>query len=189
MPAHKNSKKRKTSLEDRFVFDDAVVAPANLGALRSAMFQVEDRSSGLERTLKLWRKTGKPVDGDLRQLWQHEKRQVQRVMAYSGARDVIVDVVEFVEDDENFGVVLERAGQPLAERRRRVPRTHWLRNLSAPRSRSLFWRNFKRIVTALGIVHSQGLVHGRLTADAIMTEGTDEPDFQLGGFNEPVAGC
>ncbi len=182
MPDHKTLKKQKASLEDRFVFDETAIAPANLDALRSAMFQVEDRSSGLERTLKLWRKTGKPIDGDLRQLWQHEMRQVQRVMAYSGARDVIVDVLEFVEDDENFGVVLERAGQPLTERRRRVPRTHWLRNLAAPRSRSLFWRNLKRVVTALGIVHSQGLVHGRLTADAVMTEGADEPDFQLGGF-------
>src|SRR4051794_28763514 len=109
-------------------------------------------------------------------------RQVQRIMAYSGAQDVIVDVLEFVEDDENFGVVLERVGQPLAERRRRAPRPHWLRNLGAPRPRALFWRNIKRVVTALGIVHGQGLVHGRLTADVIMTEGADEPDFQLGGF-------
>ncbi len=182
MANHKKTKKRKTSLEDRFIFDETAIATANLDALRSAMFYVEDRASGIERTVKLWRKTGKSIDDDLRQLWHHEMRQVQRVMAYSGAREVIVDVLEFVEDEENFGVVLERAGQPLAERRRRVPRTHWLRNLAAPRSRSLFWRNLKRLVTALGIVHSQGLVHGRLTDDVVMTEGADEPDFQLGGF-------
>jgi len=182
MASAKRSKRSKSSLEDRFVFVGDAVAPGNREALRSAMFEVEDRITGFERTLKLWRKTGTPVDEDLRQLWHHEMRQVQRIMAYAGARDVIVDVLEFVEDDENFGVLLERVGQPLAERRRRAPRPHWLRNLGAPRPRALLWRNLKRVVTALGIVHAQGLVHGRLTADVIMTEGADEPDFQLGGF-------
>lgn len=79
-------------------------------------------ATGAERTLKLWRKTGTPLDEDLRQLWHHEMRQVQRIMAYAGARDVIVDVLEFVEDDENFGVVLERVGSPVDELCRRGPR-------------------------------------------------------------------
>ena len=169
-------------LESRFIFTGDAVAAGDRAALRPAMFPVEDRGTGAERTLKLWRKTGTPADHDLRQLWQHEMRQVQRVMAYAGAREIIVDVLEFVEDDENFGVVLERVGQPLGELRRRAPRQHWLRNLAAPRPRALFWRNLKRVVAALGIVHAQGLVHGRLSADSIMTEGADEPDFQLGGF-------
>jgi hypothetical protein len=39
-----------------------------------------------------------------------------------------------------------------------------------------------RLVVALGIVHAQGLVHGQLSADTVMTEGADEPDFQLTGF-------
>ncbi len=176
-------RRRGTSrLEDRFEFSGDALAPGDRAALRPAMFEVRDKSTGLERTLKLWRKTSNPVDDDLRNLWLHEMRQVQRVMAYAGARDVVVDVLEFIEDDENFGVVLERIGQPLSERRRRVNRQHWLRNLAGPRPRVLFWRNLRRIATALGIIHAQGLVHGQLTADAIMTEGSDEPDFQLGGF-------
>ncbi|MRI57328.1 DNA helicase [Methylobacterium sp. DB1607] len=182
MVGGKRAKRGGASLDDRFEFVGDAVAAGDRAALRSAMFEVEERASGAERTLKLWRKTGTPADDDLRQLWQHEMRQVQRVMSYAGAREVVVDVLEFVEDDENFGVVLERVGQPLSEQRRRAPRQHWLRNLAAPRPRALFWRNLKRVVAALGIVHAQGLVHGRLTADSIMTEGTDESDFQLGGF-------
>src|SRR3984893_14030710 len=182
MAAGRNHKRAKPTLETRFSFVGDAVPPGDREALRSAMFEVEDRLSGLERCLKLWRKTGTPVDEDLRQLWLHEMRQGQRVMSYAGARDVIVDVLEFVEDDENFGVVLERVGQPLSEKRKRVSRAHWLRNLNARRSRVLLWRNMRRLVVALGIIHAQGLVHGRLTADVIMTEGSDEPDFQLGGF-------
>lgn len=182
MAVGKRAKRGAASLDDRFEFMGDAVAAGDRVALRSAMFEVEERTTGAERTLKLWRKTGMAVDEDLRQLWLHEMRQVQRVMAYAGARDVIVDVIEFVEDDENFGVLLERAGRPLDEARRRLPRQHWLRNLGAPRSRILFWRNLKRVVSALGIVHAQGLVHGQLTSHAILTEGEDEPDFQLGGF-------
>jgi hypothetical protein len=120
MATGRNYKRAKPSLEDRFEFIGDAVAPGDREALRSAMFEVEDRLSGVERCLKLWRKTGTPVDEDLRQLWLHEMRQVQRVMSYAGARDVIVDVLEFVEDDEDFGVVLERVGQPLSEKRKRV---------------------------------------------------------------------
>ncbi len=175
-------KSAKLSLEDRFEFIGDAVAAGNRAALRSALFEVNDKVTGVERSLKLWRKTGTSVDDDLRQLWLHEMRQVQRVMSYTGARDVIVDVLEFVEDDDDFGVVLERVGQPLSERRKRVSRQHWLRNLGGPRPRTLFWRNVRRLVNALGIIHAQGLVHGRITADVVMTEGADEPDFQLGGF-------
>jgi hypothetical protein len=182
MATGRQSKRTKPSLNDRFNFDGGVVAPGDRQALRSAMFEVEDRISGQDRCLKLWKKTGTPVDEDLRQLWLHEMRQVQRVMSYAGARDVIVDVIEFVEDEEDFGVVLERVGQPLDEKRKRVARPHWLRNLNGPRPRILFWKNIARIVVALGIIHKQSLVHGRIGADVVMTEGLEEPDFQLGGF-------
>ena len=40
-------------------------------------------------------------------------RHVQRVMAHSGAQGVVVDLVEFVEDEHDFGVLMERAGRPL----------------------------------------------------------------------------
>lgn len=107
---------------------------------------------------------------------------MQRVMSYAGARDVIVDILEFIEDDEEFGVLLETAGQPLSAKIRRVSRQHWLRNLGSSRSRVLFWKNMQRVVEALGIVHAQGLVHGQISTECIMTEGAEDPDFQLTGF-------
>lgn len=182
MSGPRGRRRTKASLDDRFEFVGDAIAPTDRAALRSAIFHAEDRSAGVPRTLKLWRKTGGPADDDLRQLWLHEMRQVQRIMSYAGARDVIVDVLELVEDDEFLGIVLERLGRPLSERRSRASWQHWLRNLGAPRPRALFWRNIKRIAMALGIIHAQGLVHGRITSDAIMTEAREEPDFQLGGL-------
>jgi len=175
-------KKLLPPLDLRFEFPENAVAAGDREALRSMIFEVEERATGAERTLKLWRKTGGELDRDLRELWRHEMRQVTRIMAYAGARDVIVDILEFVEDEENFGVLLERVGQPLGEKLKRVGREHPLRMLAAPRPRSLFWRNIRRVVTAMGIVHAQGLVHGAIGEYAILTEGGDQPDFQLSGF-------
>lgn len=178
----KGKRRRRAPLENRFEIPNDPVTIGDRKALRSAQFEVVDRLTGLERALKVWRKTGAEVDDDLRQLWLHEMRQVQRIMSYAGAREVIVDILEFVEDDEEFGVLLETAGTPLSSSMQRVSRQHWIRNLGAARSRALFWANMRRIVDALGIVHAQGLVHGRISTDAIMTEAGDDPDFQLTGF-------
>lgn len=185
MARHKSVKrkgKRLPPLAERFTFVGDAVATVDRKALRSAQFEVVDTQSGQDRNLKLWAKTGTAADDDLRQLWLHEMRQVQRVMSYAGAREVIVDILEFVEDAEEFGVLLEHSGQPLSAKMRTVPRQHWLKNIGAPRARVLLWQNLRRLALALGIVHAQGLVHGRIGADAVMTEGAEVPDFQLTGF-------
>ncbi|MFP4893922.1 hypothetical protein [Paraburkholderia sp. EG304] len=106
MPRENNVKRNKASLDHKFEFLEDAIAPGDRLALRPAVFEVEEKVSGAERNLKLWRKTGTALDDDLRQLWLHEMRQVQRVMSYEGAREVIVDVLEFVEDESDFGVVL-----------------------------------------------------------------------------------
>jgi len=182
LKTHKSKKTSLPPLEDRFRFLGDALAPEDREALRSAVFEVEDKATGIERTLKLWRKTGGTFDGDLRRLWLHEMRQVQRLSGYAGARETIVDVLELVEDDEWLGVLLERTGRPLGGVLKRVKRDHWLKKLDVPRNRSLFWRNIQRLVRALGIIHAQGLVHGNLTTDVVMTEAGGEADFQLSGF-------
>jgi hypothetical protein len=73
-------KPRLASLDDRFVFPEAAVAPGDREALRSSIFEVEERATGSERTLKLWRKMGGDLDQDLRELWRHEMRQVTRII-------------------------------------------------------------------------------------------------------------
>jgi hypothetical protein len=170
------------SIEDRFEFDgDGVVAAAR-AELRATLYEVRERNSGDEFCLKLWRKTGTAADAELRELWRHEMRHVQRVMAHSGAQGVVVDLVEFVEDGNDFGVLMERAGRPLAVLRERVSGAHWLRSLGIPVHRARLWRNVRRLVIALGIVHGQGLVHGRVGEEVVFSAGSMDPDFRLGGF-------
>lgn len=86
-------------LRDRFEFVDDLPNVEEQAALEPLLVAVEERTTGQECALKLWRKTETPVDKDLRQLWSHEFRQVERLMGYAAAHDVIVDVLGLVEDN------------------------------------------------------------------------------------------
>jgi hypothetical protein len=172
----------RPSLRDRFIFAQDPSSLEEHPPLHSVLFEVEEREGAREGTLKLWRKTGRAIDEDLRALWLHEVRQVERMMAYDGARKVIVGLEELVEDDEFFGMLLEPAGRSLDVLVSEVPRQHWLRNLDGRRQRRLLWENVHRLVEALRILHAQGLVHGRLDKRAVVSEGAEQPDFLLSGF-------
>jgi len=179
--AHPASRSRP-QLSDRFEFVGDSVSPPNREALQAALFEVVEVKTQKEYCLRLWRKTGGDIDNDLRALLHHEMRQVERLMSYSGAPNHVVRVLEFVEDDLEFGVLLEKRGHPLGTKLRRVPSHHWLKNLVGVRQRTLLWKNIKRLCKAIGIVHAQGLVHGGISLDSVVTEGSEEPDFLLSGF-------
>ncbi|MDQ1835480.1 AAA domain-containing protein [Massilia scottii] len=182
MAAGAQTKEHLQPLETRFEFSGDATILGNKSTPQPALYLVEELATGAERVLKLWTKTGSQFDNDLRELWRHEIRQAQRVMAYDGAKGIIVDVLEFVEDEARFGVVLERSGLPLDAIVARAPRQHWLRNTGSPSPRTLLWQNISRVAAALGIIHSQGLVHGKISEHSIFTDGSDEPDFQVGGL-------
>jgi hypothetical protein len=175
-------KKGFPPLEERFEFLGDGMPAGERSALSSSIFEVEERATGTPFNLKLWTKTSTAIDDDLRELWLHEMRQIQRLGAYEGARDLVVEVVDIVEDATSFGILLGQAGQPLATRIARARPDHWLKDLGRRQARTLFWQNMARIAKAIGIVHRHGLVHGRIDTSAAMTAGGNQPDFLLGGF-------
>jgi hypothetical protein len=135
-------------LENRFEFFGDGMPAADRSPFASSVFEVEERSTGTPFNLKLWQKTSTAIDDDLRQLFMHEMRQIQRLGSYEGAREVIVDVVEIVEDETSFGIVLHQAGKPLSTKIARTTRGRWLKDLSNRQARILFWRNMARIAKA-----------------------------------------
>jgi AAA domain len=171
-----------TAILARFRFIDEAPGHRTFRPLRPQLFEVEEHETGREYALKLWQKTGTERDEDLRLIWRHEMRQVERVMATAGAQEIIVDVLEVLEDESYFGILLDHTGSPLEALLESAPRNHWLRNLDTARARTLLWRNAIQLAHALGLVHAQGLVHGRLDSAAVVTEGSDSPDFRLTRF-------
>lgn len=172
-----------SSISDRFEFDESAVAIGDESTLRGTLWRVYDKSNGhAERLLRTWRKTGTDIDDELRSLWRYEMRQVRRLMRYRDANELIVDVLEELEDDEEFALVLAARGEPISAggRGRRS------REIPFGRQRILVWRNISRLVRALGILHDQAIVHGDLSKDCFFSEDGDEPDFRLGGFEWSV---
>lgn len=148
-----------SSISDRFEFDESAVAVGNESTLRGTLWRVYDKSNGFaERLLRTWRKTGTDIDDELRSLWRYEMRQVRRLMRYRDASELIVDVLEELEDDDEFALVLAARGEPISVggRGRRS------RESPIGRQRILVWRNISRLVRALGILHDQAIVHGDL---------------------------
>lgn len=97
----------------QFRFIDEAPERRAFHPLRSQLFEVEEHEMGREHALKLWQKTGTERDEDLRLIWRHEMRQVERVMATASAQEVIVDVLEVLEDESYFGILLDDTGAPL----------------------------------------------------------------------------
>ena len=183
-----NANRKRPRLDERFEFlsDDAEVARKSDGA-SAAAFPVYDRVTQTDRALRLWRKTGSPLDADLRELWLHEMRQVRRLMSSAGASEVIVDLIEMVEDDQAFGIVVEDAGQALSLLHSRAVRSHWLRNLRAGRNRTLLWDNVRRLACALGLVHAQGLDSREPVCRRRNDTGSIGPGLPINRFRvEPV---
>lgn len=150
--------------------------------LRSQLLDVVDARTRKDRSIRLWTKTHTDADRDLLALWRHESRHVLRVMSHADAREVLVEALEFVEDDEFFGVVFARTGLSLARLMEGSPKNFWLHRLDDPKARTLFWQNARRLAHALAILHTQGLIHGNICPDVVMSEGLQEADFKLSGF-------
>jgi hypothetical protein len=110
-------------------------------------------------------------------------RQSERVRAFPRADEVVVEVLASGESDDAFYIVMPSDVAPLEHASWFVRPDHWLRALHGPRQRALLWKNLRRLAEALGAVHGQGLVHGRIDGRAVYSTGAaTTPDFRLGGF-------
>ena len=173
---------KQPGLFDLFTAGDSFLSTPDTAALKSAIIGAIDNNTGEPVVLKYWEKTGSPIDKDLSEIWRHEMRQADRVRAYPGADEVVVQVEGSGETADAFFFAMPGDLAPL-QRAIQINRPdHWLKNLLAPRQRIVLWRNIRRLAAALGAVHGQGLVHGRIGPSAVFTAARDIADFRLGGF-------
>src|SRR5258707_14280020 len=110
-------------------------------------------------------------------------RQSERVRAFPRADEVVIEVLASGESDDAFYITMPSDIAPLEYASRFARLDHWLRALHGPRQRVLLWNNLRRLAEALGAVHGQGLVHGRIICRAVDFAGAGaKAEFRLGGF-------
>lgn len=127
---------------------------------------VED---GEQYVLRVYPKTGAAVDDDVRALLSGTLRRIRRILASARMRDLFVEPVELVSDDNAFAIALVASGRTLnclSEREWRELQTLALENTG----RAEVWLGIKRIAEALDACHGAGLVHGGICRSSIAME-------------------
>jgi hypothetical protein len=145
---------------------------------------IEGRAAdGTAVLVKIWPRKADHSDEDFADIWRHELRQLLRLAGHPGVGNRIAALYGTGLDQEGFYLVLD-SGQrrPLKVVLDAITLAHWLKSPRAASGRLKMWLNFSRVVAALDILHSQGLLHRNIDAWSILTSGSEEPDFQLTGF-------
>jgi DNA polymerase alpha-associated DNA helicase A len=173
----------KSTLDARFSFADT----GFLGGIEGWHSQLRHATGivdGEHYLLRLFKKTGTALDEDLKRLIMHGLRRVRRVLSSRHARQLLVDVLEIVEDQDELGILMVDPGSPICGSSHRV-RARESRMLTTT-GRKVFWRNMLRVAEGLSLCHDAGIVHGAISEHAIFSHSDEKEDFRLGGYEACV---
>ena len=98
---------------------------------------------------------------------------------------MLVEALKIVEDEQEIGVLMRGAGRPLDGLSGRM-RDRLRQRTRTNHGRAEVWRNIQRIASSLQYCHEAGIVHGKIGEAAIFTDGAEQPDFRLGGYEDCV---
>ena len=172
---------------DRFRLDDRYLYHGRRVRGEPSIIGGEHLETGERIAIKEWVRDPSIVDDDVREIWRHEVRQLYRLRGFPKAREYIVPLQDSAEDRNGFYLVLG-CGQrrPLQTFLDSQTKPRWLDRRRVERHRLQIWRNLERVAVGLDILHTQGLLHRNLNGWAVFTDGGEEPDFQLSGFEWSV---
>src|SRR5215469_9087725 len=151
----RQAKTDKTTLDEQFRFGEDSFRGA-AAAWESHLRWGVSVNDGERYLLRLFRKTGTPLDEDLRRLIARGLRRIRRVLSSRRSRELLVEVREVVEDRNELAIVMLDPGSPLAGSSRAIRARQSL--FLARTGRKTFWRNIARVAEALAVCHDAGIV-------------------------------
>jgi hypothetical protein len=182
MNSEQRGKRRRRGFLEDYRLDDAYLLKPDRKSGRPGIYSGVNRD-GDTVLVKVWPRVGKGDESDLEEIWRHEVRQLHRLAGYPGAMDYIAHLGQAGIDRQGFYLVLDPGQRrPLEALLKRTAPGHWLTQPRQLTNRARIWRNLRRVAVALETLHAQGLLHRNLDTWAVLTAGSDEPDFQLTGF-------
>jgi DNA polymerase alpha-associated DNA helicase A len=173
----------KSTLDARFSFADTAFAGGTEGWNSQLRFAT-GITDGEHYLLRLFKKTGSPIDEDLKRLITRGLRRVRRVLSSRRARQLLVEVLEIVEDQDELGILMVDPGSPICGSSHRVRAREG--RLLTTTGRKVFWRNIVRVAEGLALCHDAGIVHGAVSEHAIFSHSDEKEDFRLGGYEACV---
>jgi DNA polymerase alpha-associated DNA helicase A len=173
----------KATLDTRFQFAETAF-PGGIEGWSSQLRSATGVTDGEHYLLRLFRKTDTALDEDLKRLINRGLRRVRRVLSSRRARELLVDVLEIVEDEDEIGILMVNPGSPVCGSSLRVRNRE--NRVLVPTGRKLFWRNMVRVAEGLALCHDAGIVHGAISEHAIFSHSDENEDFRLGGYEACV---
>lgn len=173
---------------ERRTFDDyemqgPILRPHDLRAGRPRIRAAIQAETGMPVLVKSWPRRQGMDDRELEEIWRHEVRQLHRLASYPRARDRLATLVESVELDDAFHLLLRNDQRlPLQLRLDEQRPGDWFRAPRTQRGRLRLWSEMARVAEGLEILHAQGLLHRNLDTWGVLTSAGEEPDFLLTGF-------
>ena len=163
----------KATLDARFKFADTAFSSGTEGWNSQLRFAT-GIADGEDYLLRLFKKTGTPLDEDLKRLITHGLRRVRRVLSSRRARQLLVEVLEIVEDQEEIGILMVDPGSPICGSLHRVRAREG--RLLTTTGRKMFWRNILRVAEGLALCHDAGIVHGAVSEHTIFSHSATPRD-------------
>lgn len=143
--------------------------------------------------IKIWPKSDSESHL-IKELWLDEIRQLQVLKNSPNSVDYLLVINNAHYDDESYSIVydcdehdtlLSVYLEQLDKANSREQRKSWLHatNLSVPKNRIKLWQNILNIAYGLAILHQNGLLHRKVSAENIVVRNEDSiSDFRLTGF-------
>lgn len=150
-----------------------------------SVWSAVDRNDGEAYLLWLIQKTGAPVDLDIARVLRETVRRLRGVLAHQAAREVLIEVVDVVEDDEEIGirsVGADKTLDALTERMQKKLAT----SACTIAGRVEIWQQTARLVRALGHLHRANIVHGGIAEGAVFAVSVEPLELKLGGYEACV---
>jgi serine/threonine protein kinase len=142
--------------------------------------------------IKVWRFDDSRLSDFIRALWDNELRTLYRLCSSPGAEESVLVMRDAGIDHDNqaYVMVLEGRGyETLDTTLEHRGDYKWLRrdNLRDKRVRELMWKGLRRVAAGIKLLHSQQVIHGRISAENIYLNPDQGPDsWRLGGFEWSV---
>ena len=103
----------QTTLDTRFRFAEDSFPGAACAWASHLRFGIGS-DDGERYLLRLFKKSGTALDGDLSRLIARGLRRIRRVLSSHRSRDLLVEVREVVEDRDELAIVMPDPGSPIA---------------------------------------------------------------------------
>lgn len=176
------SRDAKSIFLSEYAIDDVYLVRPDRKNGRAGLIRARTKDAR-DVLIRMWPRNKSADDSDLEIIWRSEIRQLFYLYSLPRADDLFVNMLSSGKDKDGFYIVIDPGtGSPLKVFQNSSRKPQNMARIRTPKARRLMWENIGRLVDAIKLLHSQGIIHRNVDAWSVVTALDDAPDFRLTGF-------